>query len=575
MAARAQLVDHFLAPVFDNRRLFALLCLKHDCQVAGVVLLLQIAGWRLRLRSLSIALHLAVALILAIDILDLAVFALFSQRLSLNNFLRFDHEGSAMITIALDFIADWKYALITAAAASTLIGGFAAARRHNRLGWRGSVMGVLGSVVLIGVYAWPAQIVYTNDWTYRNVFEIGATSGVLTSYSPAMLEAGRAWAEAQDRSRRCVQAMHKRRNVILVVMESLSTHHSQYLSGLSDWTPKIDAIARKNYSYTDFYANGNNTAFGLIALLTGHTPILALNVRNYGRYRGVDDALPIRLRKSGYESAFLTTGTLGFLSVGQWLTSIGFDYVEGDEAPFYQGMERFNFHAAADEQLYARSLQWMQQKKGPLFLTLLTVSTHPPYMNPLTKERSEEASFRYADQAFAKFVEMLSERAFFANGGILLLTGDHHDMVPLQAAEIAKFGNSADARVPLLVLGEGLGLPRQVSGPYQQADIPTSIENMAGERACFKDREADLFHPSPSASERCILHQRGDVQDVVDEFCGSQFGQVKLDGDATRALKGSIANQEALIREINAERIGWFLRRQADGTAARQLPAPL
>jgi hypothetical protein len=568
---RALLVDRFYAISLTAHRIYGLMALKHDGLFVGAFVLLHVAGWSLARRPLSTGLRLLAAAVLALCAVDLFVFAQFSERLSINNFALIGRETATIFGIAGRFAVDPGNLAVTAALALTALSFVAAWPAARPLRARRAVAGAVAGALLIGISAWPDRSTYVNEWAYLNLAETEAMSGVRTPYGQPAIDAAKAEAEARDAARSCVAGRQRRRNVILVLMESLSAHHSRYLSGLADWTPQIDALAREHHVFTDFYANGNNTADGYVATLTGHDPLTAVNGRLFRRWYGVADALPFRLQPAGYRSAFLTSGNLAFLHSGEWLATLGFADIEGHDAAFYNGMERYNFMAAPDAALYDRSLQWMETAKDPYFLVVMTTSTHQPYVDPATHERSEAAVFRYADAAFGKYVRDLAARGWFARGGVLLLTGDHHDMVTIGAEEIGRYGTAADARVPLLVIGDDLPLPQRIDAPFQQADLPPSIEYLATARACFGTRQRNLFAPS-DAAPRCILHMRGDRQDVVDAFCGERFARIRLDGEATRLVEGTLPDAPALIREINAERIGWYRRREPDGRFARRLP---
>ena len=70
----------------------------------------------------------------------------------------------------------------------------------------------------------------------------------------------------------------------------------------------------------------------------------------------------------------------------------------------------------------------------------------------------------------AAFHLQLSEAGFFDHG-ILLITGDHRQMRPLNDTENGRYGDSARARVPLLVLGNDY--PRGLIDRrfFQQSDL--------------------------------------------------------------------------------------------------------
>ena len=270
----------------------------------------------------------------------------------------------------------------------------------------------------------------------------------------------------------------------------------------------------------------------------------------------------------------LSNVDLDFLESRIFYESIGFDEIEGYNDPVYDGVERFRWQAPADDALYQRVTRWVSEQplNRPFFVLVNTMSTHQPFSNPRTGETTEEAAFRYGDQAFGVFVRQLRDAGFF-RGGVLFLTGDHRSMTPVSGAEVVRFGDAAPARTPLLIFGADI-VPHVASRPYQQADLPSSIEFLVAPTACFTSRQRNLFlDPNKAqAEDRCIVHSRGDEMDAVDVFCGERHGRVRLDGDATAVVGGYVPR--SVLDDINRERIGWFERRSADGVVAHALPPP-
>jgi phosphoglycerol transferase MdoB-like AlkP superfamily enzyme len=334
----------------------------------------------------------------------------------------------------------------------------------------------------------------------------------------------------------CTPGQSRRPNIIVLGVESLSMHHSQLFGGFRNLTPRLDAIAQAHSYIPDFIANGFTTDGGQIAMLTGQTPVPTI-----GRYQSADaftgyadprGAIPDLLHPYGYTAHFFTTADLGFIDTAKWVKGLHFDSWEGAEQPFYDGWKRHNFNAAEDKALYLRFLQWLDARAdpaGPYFAFLMTVSSHPPFTNPETDLPDEPGVFRYTDRQIGMFYDELEKRGFFKNG-ILMISGDHRSMTPLMAPEQARFGDSALARTPF-VLATDLPVVRgAIPGKFQQADIPTSIENMVGEQSCLSAAQGSFLR-IPVAPAHFITHARGDKRNEVDVFFDQQQAQIVLDGD--------------------------------------------
>ena len=106
----------------------------------------------------------------------------------------------------------------------------------------------------------------------------------------------------------------------------------------------------------------------------------------------------------------------------------------------------------------------------PYLLTIATTSTHLPYSHPEGGPDTPEAIWAWSMQQLLGFYDGLSESGYFDHG-ILLITGDHRQMRPVRQAETALYGDSARARVPLMVIGTGY--PRGLIDErfFQQSDL--------------------------------------------------------------------------------------------------------
>src|SRR5690606_12837252 len=167
------------------------------------------------------------------------------------------------------------------------------------------------------------------------------------------------------------------------------------------------------------------------------------------------DLVPHALNKAGYESFFLTTGDLSFGEKGPWLKNIGFTHIEGHDFAGYDQLPRLHFRSAADEHLYARALEVINNKNSleqkPKFVTIENVSTHQPFIHPHTREQNKEAVFRYMDDTVADFYNNLERSNFFQNGGILVVVSDHRSMTPISKFENDTLGLLAASKIPAFV----------------------------------------------------------------------------------------------------------------------------
>jgi phosphoglycerol transferase MdoB-like AlkP superfamily enzyme len=411
---------------------------------------------------------------------------------------------------------------------------------------------------MLALFAWWMSrdlLRSVHDSFVRNVFEANLPPGRVKPFSPAFARSAETASIALPTN--CDSGVSLRRNVVVVVVESLSAWQSALLGGPHDWLPRLDAVARANHYFTHFYANGFTTDSGEIALITGRVPLIPAGQEWYSLagFGAGANTLPGVMHRAGGEAYYFTATDLSFLDSGSWLRGLGFDAVEGNESPFYAGMARTQFGAADDAALFARFENWLDTRTDarPFAAVLLTISSHPPFVDPRSGKIDPAGSFGYVDEQLAAFYERLRQRDFL-DDGILLITGDHRSMTPLLGDEYRKFGERAFARVPMVVAG-AVDMPKVVDQPFQQADLPASVAHVMGIDYCRSPFTGTYLEAAPAPAQY-IVHARGDNRDRVDVYFDDRIASYRQDGDASH-WDGSATPPDAaaVAAWINAQRI--------------------
>ena len=419
----------------------------------------------------------------------------------------------------------------------------------------------------VGVLGWFIPYPgYVHDWAVRNVLAANLPNGISSPYSSASIEKARHAVLPFT----CGPGLGARENIVILIVESWSPYHSAYWGGLNDWTPRLDALARRGQAFKRFHAGGYNTNEGLIALLTGMSLVLPITPPSQARaFETAWDrphTLPKQLRVAGYHTHFITSGDLGFTRKGEWLLDIGFDRVEGHDHPDYDGVPRLHFSAVADDILYARArrlIAELHEGEKEFLAVVESVSSHHPFVHPYTGQRDEEAVMRYVDAAAADFIEALENDDFFDNG-VLVVVSDHRAMTFVSRAEVQQFGRAAASRIPAFILAGNRGNDKLVpEAGYEihtllhQADLPRTLLNRVSDEVCATANHRDMLAHSDDSS-RCIFHARGDHRDRIDVLCGHADGTVEVAGDDTRFVEHaglSGAERQEMMNRIAAQRL--------------------
>lgn len=424
-----------------------------------------------------------------------------------------------------------------------------------------ALLALPASGILAGFFMTPPT--YVHDWALRNVIEANFATGVTTPYSrqfrQQLLDG-----PAARRAIQCRPGQDRSPDIVLLILESWSPYQSDLYSGINDWTPRLDVLARENTWFSQMHAGGFSTNEGLISLLTGLDFIAPqkswFEVRPFETAWNTPETLPRILENTkGYFTAFLTSGNLSFSRKREWVEHLGFDYLEGHDYPGYDDVTtRLHFDAVPDAVLYDRSIDFisgLEHEAQPFFVAIENVSTHHPYIHPETGERSQEAAFRYMDATVDEFHSRLASSGFFDNG-LLIIISDHRAMIPISEEERSIFGQASASLVPAIIVG-GQDPGGKIDRRFHQSDLLSSLAALTTDEHCRQGPFRTMLRPDES-EPRCIYHARGDNRDHIDAFCPEGNHVVKLDGDLTRIVQsgsGDAGRNAEIVQEINLLRI--------------------
>lgn len=264
-------------------------------------------------------------------------------------------------------------------------------------------------------------------------------------------------------------------NIILVIVESLSSINSEKTSGVGNLLGGFDQLAEEGVLYRNFFTNHQASEGGVISLLGGFPPIHFPTATPYMFEEfAIQPSVIGKYQQQGYFAEFLTNSDLGFIGLNHFLDGLALDRSRGrDEIAIMRDAIRVVQDAPSDELLYAEALSTHRQHTStpsPYLMVLATTSTHLPYTHPEGGPDTAAAVWEWSLQRLMEFYQELKMTDFF-DDGILLITGDHRQMRRVTAEEIERYSESARARVPLLVIGNDYAANTIDDRFFQQSDL--------------------------------------------------------------------------------------------------------
>ncbi|MCC7299265.1 MAG: sulfatase-like hydrolase/transferase [Bacteroidia bacterium] len=307
-------------------------------------------------------------------------------------------------------------------------------------------------------------------------------------------------------------------NVVLFVLESFSSHTSALFGKVNHHTPFLDSLAKTGLAFTHAYAQGDRTAKGLAAVLSGWPgqanqtksiltlPTKASRLPNIGM-----DAL-----NQGYKTMFFYGGDMSFDNMYAYVVSGGFTTTV-DEANFI-GNQRGSKWGAFDGFVFQRAIDSMNEQNQPFFTTILSLSSHEPFEIPGKINTGDEVtkflnSVEYSDNCIREFMSRAAKQKWF-NNTVFLFVADHGRKMGLPDMETyqPKF-----FQVPIVIWGPAMKNAykgKTVERVVSQTDIPaTLLESVLGIKNTKYSFSRNLLGSQPSISYYQIWDGFGVVSD--------------------------------------------------------------
>ncbi|MCK3657707.1 sulfatase [Pasteurellaceae bacterium Pebbles2] len=235
-------------------------------------------------------------------------------------------------------------------------------------------------------------------------------------------------------------------NVIFTLMESLGNNCL-----ILDDPKTNDLLGKLRYFYDNSF-----TFKRFLAVSSGTAPTLAhiffnSPIQNISQSIAQQHKLahtPFSTYKSkGYKTIFITSGNIMWRNLGNYLPLQGVDEIYDQNNiidTFPQAQESMSYWGVADEFAFALAEKYLLESKVPVFISILTITNHPPYQVPKhyqantlspsrllkkfgknNEEREKSLkTFQYASNALGQFMQNISQSAV-GNNTILAAAGDH------------------------------------------------------------------------------------------------------------------------------------------------------
>jgi len=270
-------------------------------------------------------------------------------------------------------------------------------------------------------------------------------------------------------------------NVILIILESFTSKIIEPLGGLPDITPRLNQLTHEGILFDNFYASGDRTDKGLIAILSAYPAQPLSSIIKYPEKAQSLPYLPRSLTSLGYTTSFIYGGDIGFANMESYLTTAGFTHITEDDN-FDQSIDNSKW-GVADHYVFDRLLQESDSARNPFFKVMLSLSSHEPFEVPMErviKGNDEQSLFLnscfYTDKSLGAFIDQAKKTNWWKNT-LIIVTADHGHRFP----HTEELKDKERFQIPMLWLGGAISkkdtVIQTISG---QTDMANTLLSQVG-----------------------------------------------------------------------------------------------
>lgn len=232
-------------------------------------------------------------------------------------------------------------------------------------------------------------------------------------------------------------SIFRKRNVVIFVLESFSREY--FVDGHPNRAPApfLDSLMDRSLVFTNAFANGTTSAYGLMSILGGIPPFLDepyfASIYGDNRLTGVGSLLA----DFGYSSRFFYGAEDDHYGFRKNMSLLGIDrYHSMEDYKRYAGIDAFQKNydgnwGIYDGPFFQYAASVMEAESKPFFATIFNISTHFPYMVPPELKAELDAgslpshrSIAYTDRSLRQFFDTV-RRSDWYEETLFIFIADH------------------------------------------------------------------------------------------------------------------------------------------------------
>jgi phosphoglycerol transferase MdoB-like AlkP superfamily enzyme len=288
----------------------------------------------------------------------------------------------------------------------------------------------------------------------------------------------------------------QRRNVVLIIMESMSSAKMQRFGNPDGLTPFLDSLANTSWAFDNIWSAGIHTYNGIYSTLFAHPALMKKHPMEVVSVPQID-GLPMMLRNQGYQTLFFTTHDDMFDNMRGFLSANGIDKVIGQKD--YPAKEVRSAMGVPDEAMFRLAMPTLNKtaaNPAPFFAAFMTGSDHDPIVIPTEtgfKPRHNEDKYKmsveYADWSLQRFMQYAARASWF-NNTVFVFVADHGCYLGHNSYDLA----FSYQHIPLVVYAPDYTIAKAYNQLGLQTDVAATIMGLVGRPYINNTFSTDLVH---------------------------------------------------------------------------------
>ena len=268
----------------------------------------------------------------------------------------------------------------------------------------------------------------------------------------------------------------KKYNIILVVIESMSSEFMSAYGNKNNLTPNLDLLAENGIFYKNLYATGTRTIRGLESITLSFPPLPGQSIIKRQKNENIDFCISKVFGQKGYDMKFIYGGYGYFDNMNYFFSHNGFNTLDRSDIKSTE-VTFTNAWGVCDEDLFNKTIKESDRsysQNKPFLSILMTTSNHRPFTFPENKVKYKSGSGRdgavnYCDYAIGRFINEAKKQKWFDNT-LFIFTADHCASSAGRAKlSIEKY------KIPMIIYAPKIIQPAKIEQIISQIDIAPII----------------------------------------------------------------------------------------------------